>query len=295
MIWWISCHQIVTLKPNPDSHCQRGPCSKHPDMEKMLIWQPAPTLKASVNIAPKSKRSHIHSSSAAAICVILWNQDFDICLIWVQTSSFHTVLYHPTVKKKTKNFGFAGDDVELCYPLHIIPPVKCLLGGLYWIFWGGGKTANLALKIQITQFRMKECEIHVCLRLRAESVWGSLVAYYSIGRVISEPLLVLFHHTLQNYPPLPLKTGITSCFPSAEKQSFCMMSNVFCHPFFLKNINVVKSLPPTLFSNVDSHGSRIIPLQPPEEGGDNKDQLFFFFCLKLKQCLVQVLPWVIWG
>lgn len=136
--------------------------------KELLIWQPAPTLKASVNIAPKSKLSHIHSSSAAAICVILWNQDFDIRLIWVQTSSFHTVLYHPTVKKTT--LGLQGDDVELCYPLHIIAPVKCLLGGFYWIFCRGKKTANLALKIQITQFRMNECEIHVCPRLRAESV-----------------------------------------------------------------------------------------------------------------------------
>lgn len=140
----------------------------------ILTWKRVVDMTACADVKSQCKYStKIKTESHPLIvrgCYLrhFWNQDFDIRLIWVQTSSFHTMLYHPTVKKTT--LGLQGDDVELCYPLHIIAPVKCLLGGFYWIFCRGKKTANLALKIQITQFRMNECEIHVCPRLRAESV-----------------------------------------------------------------------------------------------------------------------------
>lgn len=133
MIWQIKCSKIVILKSNPVSHCQTlARPSKHSDTERMLIWQPAPMLKACVNIAPKSKLSHIHSPSIAATCVILWNQDFDICLF--KKAVFTCILYC-AVPSYWKNFGFAWDEVEVCHFLHITA-CQMLPGRSYLIIWG---------------------------------------------------------------------------------------------------------------------------------------------------------------
>lgn len=131
------------------------------DTEKMSIWQPAPTLKARVNIAPKSKLSHIHSSSIPVTCIILCNQDFNLCQIYVQKKLFSHVFFPPLCHtilfwKKKKTLGLLGMMLNF---------VTSCLSNSRWeaIFDFLQKNpANHGFKLWITHFRMKECEILVC-------------------------------------------------------------------------------------------------------------------------------------
>lgn len=70
--------------------------------------------------------------------------DFDIRLIWVQTSSFHTVLYHPTVKKN--NFGFAGGWCWTLLPLAYNSACQMFAWRFLLDFLRGEKNSKSCLK-----------------------------------------------------------------------------------------------------------------------------------------------------
>lgn len=56
MSWQIKCDRVVILKSNPVSDRQKlSGLSRRCDTEKMLMWQPQPTLKECVEVTPKVK------------------------------------------------------------------------------------------------------------------------------------------------------------------------------------------------------------------------------------------------
>lgn len=162
IIWWSKYDKkIVILKSNPVSHHQELAWpSKLSDGEKMLIWQPEPMLKACVNIAPESKLSHpvvVRGCHLRHFVKPGLRYLSDISSNKLFFARISTVLYHHTVKS-------LSDDVELCYLSHIAT-CQMFSETLYLVFCR--KTVNLGLKMQITQFRMKECGMLVYPRTKS--------------------------------------------------------------------------------------------------------------------------------
>lgn len=195
-------------------------------------------LKACVNIAPKSNLTHILSSSVAATCVILWNQDFDICLILVQTSCFHTYLYG-AVPSHCKIFEW------WCWTL--LPLAYCHLSNVFW-----------DVVFDFLQENSKSWVKDVDNPVENEGVWNACLSKNKISyhsKVILVQCLSLYwkshfrtfsctfplHPT--KWPCFPLRTRIISCFSSPGDHRYCVMPNVFVM-LFLKKTIVVKALLP---------------------------------------------------
>lgn len=165
MTWQIKCDKIVILKSNLVSHCQKlaqQTLWHRKDVDMTACTDAESLCKYSTRIKTESHplgvRSchlrHFAKPRLRYLSDISWKKLFFTCIF---------LLCYTIVLLVCSGWCWTF------LPLAYYPPVKCLLGGLVWFFFWG-KTANRGLKIWITQFGRKECEMLFCPKLGAKSV-----------------------------------------------------------------------------------------------------------------------------
>lgn len=139
------CDRIVNLKSNPVSFCQKQNIWHWKDVDMTSCTIVESMCKYSTYCI--SKLSHIYSPSIDATCVKLWNKDWYKLKYKLYSWYFHLAI--PLYRKKQSLLRIMLNFLPLAFYRHVCWRV-------FFIFWG--KTANLGLKIWITQLR-KGCKI----------------------------------------------------------------------------------------------------------------------------------------